>query len=193
MQVCNLTTPANYFHLLRRQALSGRRKPLVVMAPKSLLRLPQATSELAELLEGSFRRLISATPEALPERVKTHVFCSGKVYYDLAERLEESGSDGVAVSRIEEFYPFPEEAVVEELKRFAEAREVCWLQEEPKNMGAWTFVGPQFATVLQGLGRSASELRYVGRPASASTATGSAKRHAESQAEILNSVLSTDT
>jgi 2-oxoglutarate dehydrogenase E1 component len=188
IRVCNLTTPANYYHLLRHQALSGVQKPLVVMAPKSLLRLPEATSSVTELMDDSFAPVI---PAAFGDEnaVKTHVFCSGKVFYDLQRMLEEAGTSSVAVTRLERFYPFPEEEVKAELIRFASASRRFWLQEEPQNMGGWTFVDARFSAILDDVDGSAVSVEYAGRPPSASTATGSAKRHAESQEEILKLVL----
>ncbi len=186
MQVCNLTTPANYFHLLRRQALRGVRKPLIVMAPKSLLRLPDAFSPVDRLLHGAFEEVIPA--ESGGSR-RTHVFCSGKVYYDLTKEIKDSGSTHVAVTRLEQFYPFPAEDVVAELERSMSAERVFWLQEEPQNMGGWTFVAPQIGEALSEVRGGTVELNYAGRPASASTATGSARRHAETQMALLRSVL----
>jgi 2-oxoglutarate dehydrogenase E1 component len=186
MQVCNLTTPANYFHLLRRQALRGVRKPLIVMAPKSLLRLPDAMSPVDRILQGEFKAVI---PAGLDGSQRTHVFCSGKVYYDLTKEIKDSGSTHVAVTRLEQFYPFPAEDVVAELERLTSAERVFWLQEEPQNMGGWTFVAPLIGEALREVRDGTVELNYAGRPASASTATGSARRHAETQTALLRSVL----
>jgi 2-oxoglutarate dehydrogenase E1 component len=185
--VANFSTPANYFHALRRQVKRADKKPLVVMTPKSLLRLPEAVTSVEELADGAYRPFIASegTPEA--DRL---VICSGKVVYDVLkarEALERPSS--VAVARLEQFYPFPEDAVREELARF-EGKPVVWLQEEPENMGAWTFVRPRFDTLLEELhGDCSHRIRYAGRAAAASPAAGSAKVHAAVQEQILRDAL----
>jgi 2-oxoglutarate dehydrogenase E1 component len=187
MQVAYPTTPANYFHLLRRQLLREFRKPLIVMTPKSLLRHKRAVSNLSDLAEGSsFHRVmidgaeagcdvggIALKPDAEIKRV---ILCSGKVYFDLVERRAETGRDDVYLMRLEQFYPWPLKSVSKELKRFKNA-ELVWVQEEPKNMGGWTFVDPWLELTLARMNISAKRARYVGRPASASTAAGLASRH----------------
>ncbi|MDP1730285.1 MAG: 2-oxoglutarate dehydrogenase E1 component, partial [Devosia sp.] len=188
MQVANCTTPANYFHILRRQVTRDFRKPLILMTPKSLLRHKRAASALSEMGPDScFHRLlwddaeapgpqkttIKLAPDAEIRRV---VLCSGKVYYDLLEDREKRGIDDVYLLRLEQLYPFPAKALLDELSRFKKA-EIIWCQEEPKNMGAWAFVQPYIDWVLEQMGQVGQRPRYVGRPASASTATGLMRTH----------------
>ena len=188
IQVCNLTSPGNYFHLLRRQAHRASKKPLVVMAPKSLLRHPMAVSDVDSLIDGAFQPVLPADD---PGDVHCHVLCSGKVYYDLTAAIDEAGIGGIAVTRIEQFYPYPERHLKAELERFTSAPNVVWLQEEPRNMGAWSFVSPWISKLLSEVrGGAEVEIDYVGRPPSASTATGSAGQHAEVQEALLKEVLS---
>jgi len=187
MQVVNPTTPANYFHALRRQLLREFRKPLIVMTPKSLLRHKRAVSNLADLAEGSsFHRVMIDGAEAgcdvggvtlKPDaEIKRVILCSGKVYFDLLERRAETGRDDVYILRLEQFYPWPLKSVSQVLKRFKNA-ELIWVQEEPKNMGGWTFVDPWLELTLERLNIASKRARYVGRPASASTAAGLMSRH----------------
>ena len=178
MVVANLTTPAQLFHALRRQALRREKKPLVVMSPKSLLRLPAAHSEPKDFTDGAFQPLIPAG--LAPEQVKRLVFTSGKLYYELAG----AGTGDVAVARLEQFYPFPEAEVRAEIERYPGA-EVVWAQEEPKNMGAWTFVQPLFEALLDEVRGGCHRLRYVGRKASASPAVGSNKIHVREQEALV--------
>jgi len=187
MQVANCSTPANYFHILRRQMHREFRKPLILMTPKSLLRHRKAVSKLADLAEGSsFHRVlwddgerdsgltkIKLRPDAEIRRV---LLCSGKVYYDLLDDREEKGVDDVYILRLEQFYPWPMKSMTGELARFANA-ELVWCQEEPKNMGGWTFVDPWLELTLARMNVKAKRARYVGRPASASTAAGLMSRH----------------
>jgi 2-oxoglutarate dehydrogenase E1 component len=186
MQVVNCSTPANYFHVLRRQMRREFRKPLIVMTPKSLLRHKKATSTLADLAEGSsFHRVLNDDAErgintsvklVAPEKIRRVVLCSGKVYYDLLDAREEKGVDDVYIMRLEQFYPWPVKSLSTELSRFPNA-ELIWCQEEPKNMGGWTFVDPWLELTLDRLKVKAKRARYVGRPASASTAAGLMSRH----------------
>ena len=187
MQVVNVTTPANYFHALRRQLLREYRKPLIVMAPKSLLRHKRAVSTLADMAEGTaFHRVmidgaeadcevggVKLRPDAGIARV---IVCSGKVYFDLVEQRAKSGRDDVYILRLEQFYPWPLKSLTNELKRFTNA-ELVWCQEEPKNMGGWQFVDPWLELTLERMKIKAKRARYVGRPASASTAAGLMSRH----------------
>jgi 2-oxoglutarate dehydrogenase E1 component len=186
IQVCYPTTPAQYFHMLRRQMRRKFRKPLVVMTPKSLLRHPLCRSGLEEFTTGAFRELID-DPNANPERVRRVVMCSGKLYYDFyfdsserdpvkANRLIPSE---VAIVRVEQLYPFPEEAVAQLKRRYRKASEWVWAQEEPQNMGAWSFIEPR-------LRAHDIQAEYVGRDASASPATGSYKIHVREQREIID-------
>ncbi len=188
MQVVNLTTPANYFHALRRQVKRSYRKPLVVMTPKSLLRHKKAVSALADMAEGSaFHRVLwddaelkngKTTAVLKPDgEVRRVLMCSGKVYYDLLDRREQTGRDDVYILRLEQFYPWPMQSLRKELARFP-AAELVWVQEEPKNMGGWSFADPWIELTLERTETSAKRARYVGRPASASTAAGIGKRHA---------------
>ena len=188
MQVVNATTPANYYHALRRQLHRPFRKPLVVMTPKSLLRQKKAVSKLADLADGSsFHRLLWDDAERHPEiaggitlvpddKIRRVVMCSGKVYYDLLEAREKKGVNDVYILRLEQFYPWPMQSLRKELGRFKTA-ELVWCQEEPKNMGGWTFVDPWIELTLEKVGIAAKRARYVGRPASASTAAGLMSRH----------------
>jgi 2-oxoglutarate dehydrogenase E1 component len=186
MQVVNCTTPANYFHVLRRQLKREIRKPLIVMTPKSLLRHKRAVSMANEIAAGtSFHRLLWDSAEshkgekiklAKDEKIRRVVLCTGKVYYDLYEDREKRGIDDVYILRVEQIYPFPLKALVKELSRFKKA-EIVWCQEEPKNMGSWFFVEPYLEWVLGQVGGKSKRARYAGRPASAATATGLMSKH----------------
>ena len=184
MQVCNLTTPSNYFHALRRQLKREFRKPLIIMTPKSLLRHKRATSRLEQMGETTFfHRWLhdDADPRiggkglVAPEKIRRLILCSGKVYYDLLEEREKRGIDDVYILRIEQLYPFPAKSLAQELSFFKNA-ELIWCQEEPRNMGGWFFVDQyiNWASDRQGGGRRA---RYVGRPPAASTAVGQMSKH----------------
>ncbi len=186
MQVANCTTPANYFHILRRQLKRDIRKPLILMTPKSLLRHKRAVSRLEEMAIGtSFHRVLWDDAEYLKsekirlvenEKIRRVVLCSGKVYYDLYEEREKRELNDVYLMRVEQLYPFPLKALVTELSRFRNA-EIVWCQEEPKNMGAWSSVEPYLEWVLNQLRRKGQRTRYVGRAASAATATGVMSKH----------------
>jgi 2-oxoglutarate dehydrogenase E1 component len=186
LQVANCTTPANYFHILRRQIMREFRKPLIMMTPKSLLRHKKAVSQLADMAEGSsFHRVLRddaefarhTTAKLKPDdQIRRVVLCSGKVYYDLLDEREKRGVDDVYLLRLEQFYPWPMKSLSAELNRFKDA-ELVWCQEEPKNMGGWTFVDPWLELTLAKLNVAAKRARYVGRPASASTAAGLMSRH----------------
>ncbi|MCZ2148937.1 MAG: multifunctional oxoglutarate decarboxylase/oxoglutarate dehydrogenase thiamine pyrophosphate-binding subunit/dihydrolipoyllysine-residue succinyltransferase subunit [Bryobacterales bacterium] len=190
MQVCNCTTPAQYFHLLRRQMRGGQdrlgmRKPLIVFTPKSLLRHHLAVSHMRDLTSGAFRELIAdAVP---PERISRVVFCSGKLYWDLVAAREERGANHVAINRVEQLYPFPKDHAMDVLAWYPSSAEVVWAQEEPRNMGPWLFVREHLDLLLED---SRRRVRYVGRRESASPATGSSKRHAQEQAEVIDLALS---
>jgi 2-oxoglutarate decarboxylase len=185
MQVCYPSTPAQYFHLLRRQAKQDAVKPLIVMTPKSLLRLPAASSTMPELETGGFRPVIDDTNFADRSAAKRIVLCSGKVFYDLQAAREESGTSDVAIVRLEQFYPFPAVAIQDIFGAYPNANEIVWTQEEPQNMGAWTFVEPRLRNILP----SGRNLRYVGRDASASPATGSYAIHNLEQAKLVGEAL----
>ncbi|MBO0721389.1 MAG: multifunctional oxoglutarate decarboxylase/oxoglutarate dehydrogenase thiamine pyrophosphate-binding subunit/dihydrolipoyllysine-residue succinyltransferase subunit [Blastocatellia bacterium] len=184
IQVCYPTTPAQYFHLLRRQVKQELSKPLVVMTPKSLLRLPQASSSLEQLTSGSFYPVIGDGVN--PEGVMRVIVCSGKVYYDLQAELEKKNEGRIAILRLEQFYPFPLSLLRQWLASFWKAKEIFWVQEEPQNMGGWNFMRPRLESLL----REGQELRIVGRAASASPATGSYTIHQLQQAQIVKEALS---
>ncbi len=185
MQVCVPTTPAQAFHMLRRQMLRKTRKPLVVMTPKSLLRHKLATSPLEDLSEGRFHVVIPDIRESDPAKVKRVVLCSGKVFYDLHQQAEEDKIDDVAVIRVEQLYPFPRAEVKEQLARYPNAAEMIWCQEEPMNQGAWF----QIRHHLQYCAGDRFTLAYAGRARSASPATGHAHTHAAEQAALVNQAL----
>jgi 2-oxoglutarate dehydrogenase E1 component len=189
-QVCNLTTPANYFHALRRQVRRTIRKPLLIMTPKSLLRHKLATSNLADFGPGtSFHRILPENEKLVADdKVKRVVLCSGKVYYDLVEERAKRAIQDVAVVRIEQLYPFPLASTEKELGRYKNA-DIVWCQEEPQNMGAWTFVEHRIEGILANLKNAAKRPRFVGRNEMAATATGLYKRHNKEQADLVNAAL----
>ncbi len=186
MQVANCTTPANYFHILRRQLKREIRKPLILMTPKSLLRHKRAVSRLDEMGPGTtFHRLLWDDAQLLPDekiklvpddQIRRVVMCSGKVYFDLYEEREKLGVDDVYLLRLEQLYPFPTKALIQELARFKTA-EMVWCQEEPRNMGAWFFVEPFLEWILAQIKAKHRIPTYAGRPASAATATGLMSKH----------------
>ena len=195
--VANCSTPANYFHILRRQMVRSFRKPLVLMTPKSLLRHPKAISRAEEFQTGStFHRVLwddaqrggSDTRLVADDKIRRIVVCSGKVYYDLLKARDEAGITDVYLLRLEQFYPFPAQSMVKELGRFKQAQ-VVWCQEEPKNQGGWTFVEPYLEWALERLGAKHTRARYVGRNAAASVATGLASRHKAEQEALVNEAL----
>ncbi|PLL11232.1 2-oxoglutarate dehydrogenase E1 component [Tabrizicola sp. TH137] len=195
--VANCSTPANYFHILRRQIHRSFRKPLVLMTPKSLLRHPLCISDAEDFTTGStFHRVLwddaqkghselKLKPDA---KIKRVVICSGKVYYDLLAERDKRGLDDVYLLRLEQFYPFPAMAMVKELERFKGA-DIIWCQEEPKNQGGWSFVEPNLEWVLTRIGAKNSRAAYAGRVASASPATGLASRHKAEQEALVNEAL----
>lgn len=184
IQVCYPTTPAQYFHLLRRQMHQKVSKPLVIMTPKSLLRLPAATSEISELTSGGFKPVIDDQFIADKSQVQRIVLCSGKVYYDLLERRTQLDEGRVALVRLEEFYPFPGAALTEIVKSYPNAKDLVWTQEEPKNMGGWNFVKPRIVNFLPDMA-----LRYVGRERSASPSTGFYVIHQLEQEKLMTESL----
>ena len=147
IRVANLTTPAQYFHLLRRQARVAKQRPLVIMTPKSLLRLPQATSRLEHLSDGRFFPVL-AEPRIDEEKVTRLALCTGKLYYDLKGHATRENNEGVAISRVELLYPFPQAQIMEEVRRYPNLREVVWVQEEPRNMGARAHMSPRLLQIL---------------------------------------------
>jgi 2-oxoglutarate dehydrogenase E1 component len=186
MQVCNLSTPAQLFHALRRQIVRKWRKPLVVMTPKSLLRTRESFSPLAELYEGGFQRMID-DPTTTPQQITRVMLCSGKVYYDLLAARAKRQRDDVAIIRVEQIYPFPRAGLAAALERYPNAKQMRWVPEEPKNMGAWTFVRPRLEALM---GDHREPPRFVGRTASASPATGSPESHHFEQEQIMEEAFS---
>jgi len=195
--VANCTTPANYFHILRRQLHRTFRKPLILMTPKSLLRHRLCVSDAADFTTGSsFHRVLwddaqhghSDTELKPDDQIRRAVLCSGKVYFDLLEERDKRGLDDVYILRIEQFYPFPAIAMVKELERFKHA-EIVWCQEEPKNQGAWNFIEPNIEWVLTRIGAKHTRPAYAGRSASASPATGLASQHKAQQQALVDTAL----
>ncbi|MGA9996405.1 MAG: multifunctional oxoglutarate decarboxylase/oxoglutarate dehydrogenase thiamine pyrophosphate-binding subunit/dihydrolipoyllysine-residue succinyltransferase subunit, partial [Pyrinomonadaceae bacterium] len=183
--VCNPTTPAQYFHLLRRQVKQEQARPLVVMTPKSLLRLPAAVSTLDQLTSGGFQPVIDDAEIQDRGRVERIVLCSGKVFYDLSDARKKAGEPRVAVVRMEQFYPFPETRLSELLKSYPNVKQLAWTQEEPRNMGGWTFVEPRLENLLP----ESQRPLYIGRAASASPATGSYTIHQLEQTRLIQEAL----
>jgi 2-oxoglutarate dehydrogenase E1 component len=191
MQVCNLTTPAQYFHALRRQMRRDFRKPLIIMSPKSLLRHKLAVSSLADFTDGTFQTVLDDVAlRGAPEGgvtidragVTRLLLCSGKVYYALLDARRERAVDNVAIVRVEQLYPFPQRELEGIFAAYPNARQVCWVQDEPWNMGAWHFMAQRLPRLLPA-GRS---LQYVGRAEAASPASGSYKIHQAEEAELVN-------
>ena len=181
MQVVQPTTASQIFHVLRRQMVRNLRKPLVIMTPKSLLRNKDATSPLSEFIKGGFQTVIPENKELKAEKVKRVIACSGKVYYDLAKKREEKGADDVAILRVEQLYPFPHKAFAAELKKYPNATEIVWAQDEPQNQGAWFFVQHYLhENMVEG-----QRLGYSGRAASASPAVGYSHLHQEQQKSLV--------
>jgi 2-oxoglutarate dehydrogenase E1 component len=197
-QIANCTTPANYFHILRRQLHRQFRKPLVLMTPKSLLRHKRVVSNLAQFgPDSSFHRLLWDDAQYVPDqaiklvpddKIRLVVLCSGKVYYDLYDEREKRGLNDVYLLRVEQLYPFPARALIQELGRFKDA-EMVWCQEEPKNMGAWSFIEPNLEWVLDHIGAKHRRPRYAGRPSSAATATGLTSKHVRELKAFLDEAL----
>ena len=174
MYVVNCTTPAQYFHVLRRHI--GLRKPLVAFTPKSLLRHPRASSPAVEFTSGGFREVIGEASAMDANQVSRVLICSGKIYYDLLAAREAKGAGhDVAILRVEQLYPFPKKELSSHLQRYAAASDIVWVQEEPHNMGAWRMINDMI-----------HPLRFIGRPESASPATGSYKTHQKEQQEIVD-------
>ena len=184
IRVANCTTPAQYFHLLRRQARRNRVRPLVIFTPKSLLRLPQAASRLPDLTSGAFQPVIDDADPGIQQRagsVSRVVLCTGKIFYDLLVEANKLGDRRPALVRIEGLYTFPEDAVGAVLARYRAAKEIVWAQEEPRNMGAWSYISPRLLSLLP----AGAELKYVGRPERASPAEGYPAAHAAEQSRIV--------
>ncbi|KER03547.1 2-oxoglutarate dehydrogenase E1 component [Photorhabdus temperata] len=188
MQVCVPSTPAQVYHMLRRQALRGMRRPLIVMSPKSLLRHPLAVSSLDELANGKFQTVIGEADALDPKGIKRVVLCSGKVYYDLLEQRRKNEQTDVAIVRIEQLYPFPHQDVQSALEQYAHIHDFVWCQEEPLNQGAWYCSQHNFREVIP----FGASLRYAGRPASASPAVGYTSVHQQQQQELVNDALNVE-
>ena len=184
IQVVNTTTPANQFHVLRRQLKHSFRKPLICFTPKKLLRYPSCVSTANDFASATFQEVID-DKTANSKSAKKVVFCTGKIFYDLIEAKEKSGTGDIAIIRLEQLYPFPIKQVNELLIKYKNAKDYCWVQEEPENMGAWAFIIRMFMkyTETQGI-----PLKYIGRSEGASPATGFAKSHAQQQQAIINKV-----
>ena len=185
IQVCTPTTPAQMFHMLRRQMLRATRKPLVVMTPKSMLRNKASVSTMEELAEGGFQNLIPDSTCGDAAKARRIVVCGGKVYYDLIEAAAAQNVTDVAIVRIEQLYPFPRPELIAELTRFGQAKEVVWCQEEPQNQGAWYQIQHHLRFCLQ----SGQGLHYAGRSRSAAPACGHLNTHNAEQAKLLADAL----
>jgi 2-oxoglutarate dehydrogenase E1 component len=186
IQVCNTTTPAQYFHLLRRQVRKSRRTPLILMTPKSLLRHQDAVSSLADFSKGGFREVMDDAAVDDARAVRRVVFCSGKLYYDLVKARQEKGDRlSVALVRVEQLYPFPDGRISDIMSRYEGAESLVWVQEEPMNRGPWAFIRDRFRRELH-----VTDILYCGRPESASPATGSHARHKAEQEAVVSSVFS---
>jgi len=185
MQVCVPSTPAQMFHMLRRQMLRKLRKPLIVMTPKSLLRHPLSVSRLEELSSSGFQTVIDEIDEIRPSAVTRVVFCSGKVYFDLLKSRRESKVDTVAIVRIEQLYPFPSEEYEAVLQKYSNAREIIWCQEEPQNQGSWYQIRHRLQSKLD----TKHELLYAGRAGAAAPATGIASLHEQQQKNLVAAAL----
>lgn len=184
IQVCNLTTPSQYFHLLRRQAKARFRKPLVIMTPKSLLRNPLAVSDLKEMTVGAFKEVLE-DPDPL-KSLRRILFCSGKVYYELLQKRREMKKNDTVIIRLEQFYPFPEKQLKAIIRKYKRARQCVWVQEEPENMGAWFFVRPRLEKLI------GKPLEYIGRNAAASPATGFPSIYRKEQAAVTDKAIGKD-
>lgn len=188
MRVANVTTPANYFHLLRRQALSPKKKPLVVFTPKSLLRNKNCVSAVSEFTGGHFQPVLGdpavANGTIDPSEVKRVLLCTGKIYYDLADARQQRGITDTAIIRMEMLYPLPIEEIRAELSQFGNAVEHAWVQEEPANQGAWSHVALNLLEHLDGV-----SLRRLSRPASAAPSVGSQKVHDAEQQAFVDAVM----
>ncbi|MFM7148593.1 MAG: 2-oxoglutarate dehydrogenase E1 component, partial [Gemmataceae bacterium] len=183
IQVAVPSTPGQYFHILRRQMRRNFRKPLIIMTPKSLLRDKNCVTPVSELVQGQFHDVLDDSTVSDPSQVRRVVFCSGKVYYDLHRERNAQEASHVALVRLEQFYPFPEEALARVVARYRKAKEWVWAQEESQNNGGWFFVSPRFEAM--GFG----DVRYVGRDASASPATGSHQVHVREQNDLVRAAI----
>ncbi|MEN6296307.1 MAG: multifunctional oxoglutarate decarboxylase/oxoglutarate dehydrogenase thiamine pyrophosphate-binding subunit/dihydrolipoyllysine-residue succinyltransferase subunit [Chloroherpetonaceae bacterium] len=183
--VANLSTPAQYFHILRRQVYSAKKVPLIIFTPKSLLRNPLAVSDLKEFSENSLQTIIDDKSVQNPEKIERLIFCTGKIFYELLEQKEKMNIDNIAIIRIEQLYPLDKHLIAQLLSKYSNASEYVWMQEETQNMGYWNFIYLQFQDILS----NSKKLQYIGRPASPSTATGSSKAHLAEQQLIISQAL----
>jgi 2-oxoglutarate dehydrogenase E1 component len=188
IQVCAPTTPAQVYHMLRRQAIRPLRKPLVVMSPKSLLRHKEATSTLEELASGRFHNVLAETDDLDPKKVERVVLCSGKVYFDLRAARRERGLENIAILRMEQLYPFPEAEMLQVLSAYTNLQDAIWCQEEPMNQGAWYASQHHMRRVIH-RHKVDVYLRYVGREASAAPAAGYMALHLEQQQKFIDDAL----
>jgi 2-oxoglutarate dehydrogenase E1 component len=184
IRVAQPTTPAQYFHLLRRQARIAKQRPLVVLTPKSLLRLPQATSRFDQLTDGRFEPVL-AEPGVTPERVRRLILCSGKIYYELAGHAARADEPSLAIGRVELLYPFPQKELLALVDQYPNLTEVVWVQEEPRNMGARAHMSPRLMQILP----PELQFGYIGRPERASPGEGYPIAHAEEQERIISTAL----
>jgi len=193
IQVANCTSPANYFHILRRQLLRDFRKPLILMTPKSTLRHKKNTSSIDEFTNGStFHRVLSdSLLEVQQKNIKRLIFCSGKIYFELQDHIEKLKKDDTHIVRIEQLYPFPYETLVESIKNFTNC-EMIWCQEEPKNMGCWEFIEKRIENVLKAINAKQTNLYFIGRRSAASPATGVFDRHLSNQQNIIRLAIEAD-
>ncbi len=185
MQVCVPSNASQIFHLLRRQMLRKVRKPLIVMSPKSLLRLKAASNDVKELTTGSFQVVIPEVEKLEADKVTKVILCSGKVYYDILAKRQELKKNHIAIMRIEQLYPFPEPELKAALDKYPNATQIVWCQEEPKNQGAWFSSQHHFRACLS----ANQQLQYAGREASASPAVGYHQAHVEQQEALVNDAL----
>jgi len=185
MQVCAPTTPAQMFHMIRRQIIRQLRIPLIVMTPKSLLRHKLSVSTLAQLSEGGFQTIIKEMDDIKDDKVEQVIFCSGKVYYDLLEERRERGIENIAIARIEQLYPFPIKLYAEQVKRYKNAKQIVWCQEEPQNQGAWYSIRHRLQAPLT----AKHSLRYAGRKHASAPATGYNSMHVKEQAALIDDAL----
>jgi 2-oxoglutarate dehydrogenase E1 component len=189
MQICVPSTPAQVFHMLRRQAIRPTRKPLIAMTPKSLLRHKLAVSTVDELCDGRFQLVIGETEALAEKKVKRVVLCSGKVYFDLWEARAEQGLDDVAIIRIEQLYPFPDDELIAALAPFDKVESIVWCQEEPINQGAWFSIQYRLRRVVARMAKKKVTLHYAGREAFAAPAVGYATVHLEQQQQLVRAAL----
>jgi 2-oxoglutarate dehydrogenase E1 component len=185
IQICQPSTPAQMFHLLRRQVIRPYRKPLIIFSPKSALRRKDSFSPLDELVSGRFREVIGETETVDPASIERWVLCSGKLYYDIVEARRTGGITGAAVARLEQMNPYPAEAIAAEMARYPNLREVVWAQEEPENQGGWYFVRDRLTQAL----RPTQRLSYSGRPIMAAPSGGDYHRHLERQKQLVEGAL----